>query len=381
MNTHRKHGLTCALAALLACLLLPAGAAAAPDLVLIAKASEPSGAVRDRIYSFDPISGAFNPLVSSGEQFLTLQSFAWQPDGEAIAFVASVAVTGSGAATAPRSELWTVRRTGGGLRRLAGAGTIGQPTFSPDGKRVAFVARFKRRSGRGCARGGYAVAAADVARGRLSRVSACFNSRLSQSAVAFVDGNRSIAAVTDRREIVRVAASGANRSTSKPPVIHRAAKGDRISISKYVAGSKSLWLRYDTGDTALLRVGARRATSLPTDIFDVAPNGRIAVGNCSALPERGLCALTVKTRKRIRMASPFPPDLSRDSLEFGFGFDAQSQRLVSFGYPEFGLDGLPTSTKICVRAKTDALAACSDLPAGVTVPDLTTGIARWRPTT
>lgn len=381
MDTHRRQRFTCAIAALLACLLLPAGAAAAPDLAILAKASESPGAVRDRIYTFDPISGAFNPLVSTGQQFLSLQSFAWQPDGEAVAFVATVAVTGSGAATVPRSEIWTVRRTGGGLRRLGGGEAIGQPTFSPDGKRIAFVSRFKRRSGRGCARGGYAVAVVNVARAKLGRVSACFNSRLARSAVAFVDGNRAIAAVVNRREIVRIAASGSNRTATKPRVIHRAATGDRVAITSYVPRTKSLWLRYDTADTALLRIGARRAKLLPTDTFDVAPNGRIAIGNCAALPERGLCAFNISTRKRARIDSPFPPDLSRDSLEFGFAFDAQSQRLASFGHPEFGLDGLPTGTRICVRAKIEAVAACSDLPAGVAVADLTTGIARWRPAT
>lgn len=340
-----------------------------------------AGVVRDRLATFDPASGAFNPLVTSGTQFLAVQHFAWQPDGEAIAFVGTVAVASNGAAATPQSEIWTVRRTGGGLRRIAGAETIGKPTFSPDGKRIAFVARFKRRSGRGCARGGYAVAVANEARASMTRVSACFTSRLTRSSVAFIDGSRQIAAIADRRSVIRVAASGSQRGKARPKVIHRAATGDRIAIAGYLPGSNSLWLRFDTGDAAVLKLGARRSTLLPGTVFDVAPNGRRAVGNCSALPEGGLCALNIATRKRTYFVSPFQPDLSRDSLEFGFSFDARSTRIVSFGFPEFGLDGLPTSTRICVRASLTATASCTALPAGVTVQDATSGIALWRPAT
>lgn len=385
MNIRRKHLFAAVSAALLPCFLLltalvPARAAAAPDLALLAKVND-AGAVRDRLYTFDPSSGAFNPLVTSGSQFLALQHFAWQPDGETVAFVGTVAVTSNGAAATPQSEIWTVRRTGGTLRRIAGAETIGKPSFSPDGKRIAFVARFKRRSGRGCVRGGFAVAVANVARATMARVSACFTSRLARSGVAFVDGNRQIAAITDRRHVIRVSASGSQRGVTRLRAIHRAATGDRIAIAGYLPGTKSLWLRFDTGDSAILKLGARRSTLLPGDVFDVAPNGRRAVGNCSALPERGLCALTIATRKRVKFDSPFQPDLSRDSLEFGFAFDSRSARLASFGFPEYGLDGLPTSTRICVRASVGAAASCSDLPAGVTVQDATSGIALWRPTT
>lgn len=370
-----------AVATVSACLSFPVGAAAAPDLALLMKANDPGGVARDRLYTFDPLSGAFKHLIVGNDRFLALQSFAWQPSGESIAFVSTVAVSGNGTATAPRAELFTVRRGGGGLRRLARAETIGAPAFSPDGKRIALVASFKRRSGAGCARGGHAVAVISVARPSLRRISACFTSRLARSRVAFIGKNRSVAAVPDRRRLVRLAASGAHRAKTRPPVIHQAAVGDRIAIGSYLPGTKSFWLHLDTGDTELLRIGARRPTLLPGDTFDVAPSGRAAVGNCAALPEDGLCGLSVRTRKRTRISSPFEPDLSRNSLEFGFSFDAQSRRIVSFGHPTFGLDGLPSGTRICVRPTLKAPTACHDLPAGHSVADKNTGVALWRPTT
>ncbi len=379
VNSNRRF--LVAVATISACLLLPSGAAAALDLAFIAKVDDSQGVAHERLYSFDPDSGAFKHLVVSGDRFLALQGFAWQPKGESIAFVSTVAGSGNGTATAPRAELWITRRSGGGLRRLARSETIGAPAFSPDGRRIALVASFKRRSGAGCARGGHAVAVVSVARPSLRRISACFTSRLALSRVAFIGNNRSVAAVPDRRRLVRFAVSGAHRAKTRPPVIHQAAVGDRITIGAYLPGTRSFWLHFDTGDTALLSSGARRATLLPGDTFDVAPSGRVAVGNCAALPERGLCGLSLRTRKRTRISSPFEPDLSRNSLEFGFSYDDRSRRIVSFGHPAFGLDGLPSSTRICVRSTLTAPPRCHDLPTGHSVADKNTGVALWRPAT
>lgn len=379
MNFKLRIPLFAALLAALVAAVTAAPASARPELVFSAQTSEPSGE-QQQIVTFDPTSRTFATVLKTGPQFRTLADAVWNRAGDRIAFVGEVASNVGGAAAAPREELWTATLEGGQLKRISQADLQTAPVFSPDGKRVAFVALFPRRSGAGCARGGYAVSVATVASATTKRASACFKSTLARSGVAFLKDGRSVAAVVDRKRVVRLAARGGHARRTKPPVIHTAARGDRIAIESYVPGADAIWLRFDTGDSELLRLKTRKSALLPDATYAVAPNGRVSTGNCAPLPERGLCATSLRTRKRTQLASIFEPDLSRDSLEFGFAFDGTSSRLVTFGHPAFGLDGLPSSTKICTRASLVAAPICDDLPSGIRIADRQGAVAFWRPT-
>lgn len=353
-------------------------ASARPDLVFSAQTSEPSGE-QQQIVTFDPDTRAFATVLKTGGQFRTLADAVWSRDGNRIAFVGEVASNVGGAATAPREELWTSAIDGSQLKRVSQADLQAAPVFSPDGSRIAFVALFPRRSGAGCSRGGYAVAVATVASARTKRISACFKSTLARSGVTFMKDNRFVAAVVDRKRVVRLSSRGGQSRSMKPPVLHTADRGDRIAIESYVPGSDSLWLRFDTGDSELLSLRTRKAALLPDATYAVAPNARVSVGNCAPLPERGICATSLRTRKRTLLASLFEPDLSRDSLEFGFAFDSASKRLVTFGHAAFGLDGLPSRTQICTRETIATAPVCEDLPVGMRVTDRQGAVATWRP--
>lgn len=379
MTIHFRQALIAAFSTALVAAAVAAPASARPELVFSGQSSE-TGGEQHQIVTYDPAARTFATVVQTGGQFRTLTDVAWNRGGDRVAFVGEVVGNVGGAATTPREELWTADLDGGQLKLLSQADLQAAPVFSPDGSRVAFVALFPRRSGKGCARGGHAVAVATVATARTRRISACFKSTLARSGVTFLKDNRSVAAVVDRKRVVRLSARGGHARTARPPVLHTADRGDRIAIESYVPGADALWLRFDTGDSELLRLRTRKAALLPDATYAVAPNGRVSAGNCAPLPERGLCSVSLRTRKRSLMISPFEPDLSRDSLEFGFAFDASSGRLATFGHAAFGLDGLPSRTQICTREAVLAAPVCTDLPAGLRIADRQGAIATWRPT-
>lgn len=378
MKTHFRHALIATTLVALAAATAAAPASARPELVFSAQTSEPSGE-QQQLVVFDPAARTFATVLKTGGQFRSLTDVVWNRSGDRVAFVGEVASNVGGGASAPRDELWIAALDGGQLKRVSQSDLQSIPVFSPDGKRIAFAALFPRRSGSGCARGGYAVAVATVATAKTKRISACFKSTLARSGVTFMKDNRSVAAVINRSRLVRLSVRGGHARTSNPPVIHTADRGDRIAIESFLPSADAVWLRLDTGDSELLQLRQRKSSLLPADTYTVAPNGRTSVGNCAPLPERGLCSTSLRTRKRSKLISPFVPDLSRDSLEFGFTFDQASRRLATFGHPAFGLDGLPSSTQICTRETVLVAPTCTDLPAGLRIPDRQGAIARWRP--
>ena len=68
-------------------------------------------------------------------------ALSWRPDGRALVFAADSAYRDEW--TYGRSDLWTVT-TSGDVRRLTSDGpySLGQPAYSPDGERIAFVRRY-----------------------------------------------------------------------------------------------------------------------------------------------------------------------------------------------------------------------------------------------
>lgn len=62
----------------------------------------------------------------------------WSPDGRVIAFQKSLFEQGEPDLTLRSLDVWTVRSDGGGLRNVTRDGSASAPTWSPDGRRLAF---------------------------------------------------------------------------------------------------------------------------------------------------------------------------------------------------------------------------------------------------
>lgn len=63
---------------------------------------------------------------------------AWSPDGRTIAFTADLSKP-YGRGGFPKTDIYLVRADGSGLRRLTEHGSSGSPTWSPDGRTIAYT--------------------------------------------------------------------------------------------------------------------------------------------------------------------------------------------------------------------------------------------------
>jgi WD40-like Beta Propeller Repeat len=113
-----------AMVALAATLILAASSAAAPPGGLIVFSATPQGSQVDQLFAVTPTGEGLKQLTTG---IHAADGAAFSPSGKRIAF----ARAGVG--------LFTVGPDGGALRRLTTNGRDGYPTWSPDGKFIAFV--------------------------------------------------------------------------------------------------------------------------------------------------------------------------------------------------------------------------------------------------
>jgi Tol biopolymer transport system component len=107
-------------------------AAFSPDGSKIAFVSERSG--RNQIYVMNSDGSGVKPITNFADDFDVAGAPAWSPDGKKIA-VGLTDHTGP----APRSDIYLMSANGAGRTRLTSQGTSNaEPTFSPDGKTIAF---------------------------------------------------------------------------------------------------------------------------------------------------------------------------------------------------------------------------------------------------
>lgn len=84
----------------------------------------------DGIYAIRPDGSGLRRIVSRGDQP------DWSPDGRRIAFLAVRRRDGLGY---PYGSVWTVRANGSRLRRLTRQRSDNSPSFSPDGRKIVFI--------------------------------------------------------------------------------------------------------------------------------------------------------------------------------------------------------------------------------------------------
>jgi hypothetical protein len=359
---------------------LPRAAAAAGDLALITHSG--SSAEVDHLSVVDPALGTFTRLESSGGRIESLRDVAWNPTGKSLAYVADIVDTGSnGAAGGGDSELWIEDADRKHRTLLAQGGHIGPPAFAPSGKVVAYVAQYGAKSGRGCAYGGYAVTALVLKTEVATRASRCFDRGILRSRAVFTWSSSRVAFSGDHKHVVLVSTDGSDAGTRNIAPITTAKRGQSIKLRGYLPGEVTLWVENGSGEGRAVDLDGKLEHALPDSTFTVAPKGHMSIGNCSELPQQGICSTNLNARKPkgLKMSSAFKPDFTKDSIEFGFGFDRTSHRLVSFGYGTTDASGAPSGQEFCVRATIKALPACRFLPTGETVTETPTNIAVWRP--
>ncbi len=123
----------------------------APDgsrIVFSAQAcADQGGPERERVCSgisalgyVDTSTGHVRPVISAPVVFASDSEPSWSPEGDLIAFVSDRSPDGT--PSSPRSNLWTMTAAGATLTRVPDPYGVGgkAPAFSPDGKRIAFVA-------------------------------------------------------------------------------------------------------------------------------------------------------------------------------------------------------------------------------------------------
>ncbi|MFI1172694.1 hypothetical protein [Streptomyces melanogenes] len=130
-TTRRRAAVTAVTIAMAAGLTLgaatDAGAAASPRIVF---ARYTAAAPTEDLYAISPSGGTPVPLTHTAAVSDVMPS--WSPDGKRVAFVRY----GSGGAI---DGIWTMKTTGGDLKAVPGTKGASDPAWSPDGKRIAYA--------------------------------------------------------------------------------------------------------------------------------------------------------------------------------------------------------------------------------------------------
>lgn len=106
-----------------------ADAGAAPDHSIVFARYTATAPVED-LYAISPGGGA--PVALTHTATVSDVMPTWSPDGKRVAFVRY----GSGGAV---DGIWTMKTTGGGLKAVPGTKGASDPAWSPDGKRIAYA--------------------------------------------------------------------------------------------------------------------------------------------------------------------------------------------------------------------------------------------------
>ncbi|MFE5214684.1 MULTISPECIES: PD40 domain-containing protein [unclassified Streptomyces] len=132
-GTTRRFRATVAATALAMAVPLTLGAAAdagaAPDHSIVFARYTATAPVED-LYAISPGGGA--PVALTHTATVSDVMPTWSPDGKRVAFVRY----GSGGAV---DGIWTMKTTGGGLKAVPGTKGASDPAWSPDGKRIAYA--------------------------------------------------------------------------------------------------------------------------------------------------------------------------------------------------------------------------------------------------
>lgn len=355
-----------------------APAADATELVIPATAENNPDV--SELFAVDSKLAAFLPIATPSDNFVSFESPNWAADGEQLTYVSvGKAVNTTGGTDVRRlREIWIQSADRTERRRVTRDGFDYLPVFSNDAKRIAFIRNFPARNGGGCMRGGYGVAIVSTRTLAIKRISRCFASALLRSSLQFVDDGRQVAFVGDRRRVTAVRVTGVDAALAKPATIYKQPENATVvSIRAAIPKAAALWIDFEDGRSVLVN-SRMRATKLPDASFAVSPTGKIAIGNCGALPTSGMCAIDVRSRLRSKLKSPFTADFSQDSAEFGFSFSSDGRSLASFGYGlRDALNGL-SDLQLCIREALSAAPDCKSFTLG-SVSERDSDVALWQP--